>query len=188
MKKDVKYYAVYDLRKVVATTQRTASVSMIESLAPAHERSNARQITMGEAFALKQLGWPILLWIRYPLERLACAYHIFGRDCTLVEFLERAMREMNPHWSSVTLLHTRGKEFLPTTVYTFDNLADTWAIELPGYELQHVGANLERPTWYELREDLTYDFQQRLYEHWRNDFSLYDWADDNGLQGHKVAA
>ncbi len=188
MKLKVKYYAVQDLQKVVATTQRTASVSMVESLAPMHEHSQVEPITPEGVVSLKQRDWPVLLWIRYPLERLACAYHIFGRDSTLEAFLERAMTETNPHWSPVTQIHTFGKDFLPTTVYTFESLADTWANELPGYDLQHIGKNCGRPKWNELREDLSHDFQQRLIEYWRNDFSLYEWAENEGPAGYKVAA
>ncbi len=95
MKKDVKYFKVADLHKVVCTTQRTASVSMIEALGPAYLDRPTLQITMGHAHELKQDGWPLLLWIREPFERLASAYSIFGRNITFQEFVDRVLTETN---------------------------------------------------------------------------------------------
>ncbi len=188
MKKDVKYYAVDDLKKVVCTTQRTASVSMVESLGPSHEGSQTRKISMTEAFALKRQGWKILIWLRDPFDRLACAYYIFGRNCDFADFLERAMTETNPHWSPISQLHTYGMEFLPTDVYAFENLEKTWAKELPGYYLIHIGANPKRKTWRELAEQIDNDFLDRVMEHWRNDFDMRSWVRRGSTDGHKVAA
>jgi len=172
MKKDVKYYAVDDLCKVVCTTQRTASVSMVESLGPSHEGSKTRKISMTEAFVLKRQGWKILIWVRDPLERLACAYYIFGRNCDFQDFLERAMSETNPHWSPAEELHTYNYEFLPTDVYLFENLEKTWAKELPGYDLIHIGANPERKTWNELAVSLDDEFMHIVLDRWSKDFGL----------------
>ncbi len=172
MKKDVKYYAVDDLKKVVCTTQRTASVSMVESLGPSHEGSQTRKISMTKAFALKRQGWKILIWIRNPFDRLACAYYIFGRNCDFADFLERAMTETNPHWSPVTQLHTYDMEFLPTDVFLFENLEKTWAKELPGYSLIHIGANPDRKTWDELVKNTPNELLIRVLDFWDADLEL----------------
>ncbi len=186
MKLDVKYYAVSDLKKVVATTQRTASVSMIEALGPMQERSQTYKINIGQALLMRELGWPVLLWIRHPFERLASAYSIFGKYCSIEEFCLRALKETNPHWSPVTKLHSHSKIFLPTHVYPFTSLAEDWADELPGYTLEHLDKTPNRISWIEAREFVSTKTMIRMDNHWHNDLALYRWALENGV--HEVAA
>jgi hypothetical protein len=185
--KDVRYYAVDDLKKVVATTQRTGSNSMAEALGPADDTKMTRFITLGEAFELKQAGWPVLLWIRYPFDRIASAYHIFGRDRDVSECMEMFMSELNPHWSSVVKLHTRGTEFMPTTVHAFEDIDATWANELPSYELPHIGEQ-NRRSWFELVREISDNQLHRMMEHWRNDLDVHKWALRESPLGFKVAA
>ena len=178
MKKDVKYYAVPDLKKVVCTTQRAASVSMIEALAPAHDWSSARKISMTEAFALKRQGWKVLMWIRSPYIRLASAYSIFGRgngqgSYTFEEFLKRAMSETNPHWSPAVQLHTYGHELLPNDVHLFENLAVSWERELPGYPLEHLDKTPRRKSFADLLGNpFPKGLHQKILDHWRSDFDI----------------
>ena len=122
MKKDVKYYAVHDLKKIIATTQRTASVSMIEAMQPMQLGSHVTKLAfVSEIRTFKNMSWPVLLWIRYPLDRLASAYTIFGQS-NFEDFIRRVLDETNPHWSPVSKLHSLGKDFIPTHVYAFENL------------------------------------------------------------------
>ena len=192
MKLDVKYYAVHDLEKVIATTQRTASVSMIESMAPAHEGSRVEKISAEDVFTFRNWpsdkggNWPVLLWMRHPFERLASAYSIFGRYCSLEEFIQRALKETNPHWSPVTKLHTIGKYFLPTHVFPFTSLAETWAEQMPGYKLEHLDKTPNRISWNEGIEFVHPKTLMNMDNHWHDDLALYRWALEAGV--HKVAA
>lgn len=186
MKLEVKYYAVHDLEKVVATTQRTASVSMIESMAPAHEGSQVEKIDADDAFTYRNAAWPVLLWIRYPLERLASSYTIFGRFTSFEEFIQRVLSETNPHWSPVTKLHSRGKVFLPTHVFTFEDLADTWAAEMPGYDLQYLDKTPQYPSWADISEGMPHPLLEQVMNHFHDDFALHRWANKDGV--HWVAA
>ena len=186
MKLDVKYYAVHDLQKVIATTQRTASVSMIESMAPAHEGSRTEKIEVCDVLGRRFNGWPVLLWIRHPFERIASAYSIFGRYCSLEEFIQRALKETNPHWSPVSKLHSHGKVFLPTHVYPFTQLAETWKKEMPGYELEHLDRTPNRISWNEGIEFVNTRTLMKMDNHWHDDLALYRWCLEAGV--HKVAA
>ena len=186
MKLDVKYYKVEDLAKVVATTQRTASVSMIESMAPAHEGSKVTKISAEEVNFLRVMDWPVLLWMRHPFERIASAYSIFGRYCSLEEFCQRAMKETNPHWSPVSKLHSRGKIFLPTHIFPFTGLAESWAEQMPGYVLEHLDKTPNRISWNEGIEFINTRTLMNMDNHWYDDLALYRWALEAGV--HKVAA
>ena len=188
MKLDVKYYADYTLKKVVATTQRTASVSMIEALEPMCPDSPAHKINQQAALQLRKKGWPVLLWIRNPFDRLASAYSIFGVRSDFNTFIERVLGETNPHWSPVSQLHKVSGVFLPTIVYPFENLAASWASEFPKYKLEHLDRTLQPMSWGDLCENslLSTDSSNRLLEHFHDDFALYRWAKDNGV--HEVAA
>ena len=92
----------------------------------------------------------------------------------------------NPHWSPQTRLHMYNGEFLPTKVYPFERLAETWAKELPDYPLIHIGANLNRLSWQALEDDMSDRSLERVCEHWRNDIDLHKWANQCGF--HMVAA
>lgn len=186
MKLDVKYYAVNDLKKVVATTQRTASVSMIQALGPMQAGSKTQKIDVGQVMFCQRLDWPVLLWIRHPLDRIASAYPIFGQYGTFEDFVRRILKETNPHWSPVTKLHSLGKVFLPTHVYPFESLAETWADELPGYALEHWDETKQLKRWHELSENLSIPLQQQLINLFHEDFALHRWALENGV--HEVAA
>ena len=187
MKLDVKYYSVNDLKKIVATTQRTASVSMIEALGPMQLGSRTNQISVEQVLLLRDHDWPVLLWVRYPLDRIASAYSIFRQSHIPFEnFIRRVIREMNPHWSPVSKLHMHGKYFLPTTIYPFERLAETWADELPGYKLKHWDKTKQPKRWHELSENLSIPLQQQLMNFFHNDFALHRWALQDDV--HEVAA
>ncbi len=195
MKLDVKYYADYVGKKVVATTQRTASVSMIEAMEPMNPAVPTHKISPMATLQLRKKGWPVLLWIRYPLERLASAYTIFGArgfqnkeyfPGSFASFIERVLSETNPHWSPVSRLHMLGKEFLPTTIYTFEDLDRTWASEFPKYELQHLDQTPVYSLWADISEGMEHDLLKKVMNHFHDDFDLHHWANTNGP--HKVAA
>lgn len=185
--KTVKYYAVPRHHVVVCTTQRAASVSMIESLAPMDPNNTNMQILPARVKELKESGTPILLWVRDPYDRIACAYHIFGGNFISVDaFIENIIQIENPHWSPMTKLHRFNGTFLPTRVYPFEHLAETWVKELLGFPLQHVGANIDRVTWKHLEKKISDDNMQAIADHWFDDFALHRWAREVGV--HEVAA
>ena len=127
----------------------------------------------------------VQLWIRYPLDRLASAYTIFGQS-NFEDFIRRVLDETNPHWSPVSKLHSLGKDFIPTHVYAFENLHKTWAIEMPGYELGHWDKTPTYRLWNELMRDLPTPLYEQLLNLFHDDFALHRWAIRDGV--HQVAA
>ncbi len=191
-----RYYEVTDLRKVVCTTQRAGSNSMAEALRPMFAASAANKIEPGEVLARRRQGWPVLLWVRDPFEKFASAHGIFGRRTSLTNFIIRARRENDAHWASQTRTHTHSGIFLPTRVYPFYNLAETWAEELPGYPLNHLNTTKllhdelhtyrAREPWDSLKGRMSADDLSKLEDLYHDDIALLRWCDETGV--HKVAA
>lgn len=174
--KTVKYYAVPKQKKVVCTTQRAASASMVESLASL-SGGGTNRVLPAQVRRHKRAGWEVLLWIRDPLDRIACAYHVFGSQyLTVDEFIAGIIAMQNPHWSPQTRLHTFNGEFLPTKVYAFDDLTETWKKELPAHPLIHIGANPDRISWQELEDQMSDLSLERICEHWRDDLDMHKFA------------
>lgn len=183
MKLEVKYYVARKLRKVICTTQRAASASMVESLGPATPANKVDKISPTQVKSLQSRGYDVLLWVREPLDRFACAYEVFGRgfNFSVRRFIDHALETYNPHWSPQIELHTHGKIFLPTRVYPFGNLTATWEREVPGYPLIHIGANPNRWKWYELKSRLPSSYWARLLEYYEDDIVLHSLAKKRGV-------
>lgn len=183
--KSVKYYSIPEWRRVVATTQRAASASMVESLKP-HDGGGSYLIEPKRVAELRKQGFAVLLWIRDPLDRLACAYHVFGNKAYDTEFnnihewVDYVCKHENPHWSPQVYLHTYKGTFLPTRVYSFEDLAASWDKELPTHPLIHIGANPDRLTWMDLEDRMSNLDKAKIYEHWEDDFILYSKAQQRG--------
>lgn len=191
-----RYYEVGDLKKVVCTTQRAGSNSMAEALRPAYNDSPANKIEVGEVIARRNQGWPVLLWVRDPFEKFASAHGIFGRRISLATFIARVQRENDAHWAPQARTHTHSGLFLPTRVYPFYNLADTWAEELPGYPLNHLNKTKllhdelhtysDRELWDSLKGRMSADQIQKLDDLYHDDIALLRWCNEYGV--HEVAA
>ncbi len=191
-----RYIEVTDLKKVVCTTQRAGSNSMAAALRPCFAASAANLITAGEALARRRQGWPVLLWVRDPFEKFASAHGIFGRRTSLATFITRVTRENDAHWASQTRTHTHSGVFLPTVVYPFYNLADTWAEELPGYTLTHLNPTKllhdelhtysRRESWESLKGRMGADQLSKLEDLYHDDIALLRWCNEYGV--HEVAA
>lgn len=191
-----RYYEVGDLKKIVCTTQRAACTSMAEALRPMFPESAANLITVGEALARRRQGWPVLLWVRDPFEKFASAHGIFGRRTPLATFITRVGREDDAHWAPQTRTHTHSGIFLPTVVYPFYNLAETWAEELPGYTLHHLNKTKllhdenhtfnDRESWDSLKGRMSADQFSKLEALYHDDIAMLRWCDEYGV--HEVAA
>lgn len=188
----VRHYAVDNLRKVVCTTQRAGSTSMIEAMAPAHAKSKVRLIDVAEVLKLRELGWPVLLWLRDPLERFASAYAIFGagriplaRELATLKyrtpklFADMVFLYDDAHWAPVSRLHSNRDEFLPTRVYPFYDLAETWAKEMPGCRLALLNET-SRKSWDELAQELDANYVTALTKHYEEDLKMLDWCNEYG--------
>ena len=187
-----KYYQVNDLRKVVCTTQRAASTSMIEAMGPAQQESQVNLVSAAEVLKLRKADWPVLLWLRDPLERFASAYAIFGagriplaRDVATMKnrtpaiFADEVFKHDDAHWAPMTRLHAFGDQFLPTRVYPFYDLAETWAEEMPGYRLALLNET-KRKSWNELTEEMNPNYVAMLCEHYLEDRKMLDWCNEYG--------
>jgi hypothetical protein len=171
--KTVKYYHIPMQRKVVATTQRAASASMVESLKP-HDNGGSHRVEPDRVLELKRQGMHVIMWIRDPFDRLACSYHVFGKRFeNLHEWVDHVCTNKNPHWTPQTVLHNYpGHGFLPTRVYSFEDLSKTWTKEFPDHPLQHVGLNPDRLSWTHLKNSMSNMDLAKLYEHFENDLVM----------------
>jgi hypothetical protein len=188
--KTVKYYYLVMKRKIIATTQRAASASMVESLKP-HDGGGSRRIEPVRVAELKRQGIHVVLWIRDPFDRLACSYHVFGkRFDNLHGWVDHVCTTDNPHWSPQTELHTYNGDFLPTRVYAFEDLAASWEKEMPDHPLIHIGANPNRLSWTQLKDRLSNLDIARMYDRWHDDVVMYSKARQRGFwtpRVHEVA-
>ncbi len=171
--KRVRYYYVPKRKLVVCTTQRAASASMAESLAPASMRSEV--IDQKRVLRFKNEGAKVLLWIRDPFDRIACAYPVFGKTLGADGYAEKILSETNPHWSPQTSLHRMaGHGLLPTHIYPFESLAESWSMEIGyKYPLQHVGAQPGRMTWKEIEDAMSPSWILKIINHWQNDMVMH---------------
>lgn len=181
--KNVAYWATPG--KVVATTQRVASASMAEAFGPAGRKPECRKVNRGEARSLRdQDGHSVLMWVREPFDRAACAYAIWHKppfaEMSPTEFALKIMREQNPHFSPQLKLHMAGDTFLPTLLYPFDNLAKTWAFEFPKYPLPHRGAQPDRMTGREFRSLIDPEVRRALEQHYEQDIAAHKAAKQLG--------
>lgn len=188
----VQYYAVRDLKKVICTTQRAGSTSMIEAMAPAGLNSQSELIDAAMALNLRKGGWPVLLWLRDPMTRFASAYAIFGagripisreiatlKHRTPVLFADTVFALDDAHWAPTTRLHTYMGVFLPTKIYPFYDLAETWAEEMPGYRLALLNRT-KRKSWNELAGELNANYINMLTKHYEEDLKMLDWCNEYG--------
>lgn len=181
-----RYYAVRDLQKIVCTTQRAGSASMIEALRPAYDDSPVELLPLEDLHDLKASGWPVLLWIRNPFERFASAYAIFGKGRipasqtvpkyrTPDRFVECVLAANDAHWAPMIALHTHKRVFLPTEILPFEALQETWERELPGYKLAHLNRT-ERLRWDDIRPEMSESAFRRLEKHYAHDINLHRLA------------
>jgi len=188
----VKYYEVPGSRAVVCTTQRAGSTSMVEALKPAHPDNDNALITAAEAFARRKDGWRLLMWLRDPLDRFASAFAIFGagriplgrelttlRYATPAVFADAVFQYDDAHWAPATRLHMFQGEFLPSIVYPFYNLAETWAEEFPAFPLPYRNETT-RKSWNELTKELNANYVTLICKHYEEDLKMLEWCNEYG--------
>lgn len=174
--KRVRYYRVEKPHIVVCVTHRAASASMTEALRPASGRSS--MITQNAALRYKNEGARVLMWIRDPLDRIACAYPIFSRHLeaggNVDGFAEMILSQTNPHWSPQTSLHRVARHgLLPTHVYPFESLNESWPMELGKFPLEHWGAQPGRDTWKEIEDAMSPGWIIKILNHWHQDLVMH---------------
>lgn len=174
--------------KLLATTQRVASAAMAEALGPAG-RHDVRRITLNEARLFRtQQGYPVVIWIREPFDRLACAYHIWNEQktgMTPTDFAHKVMAGGNPHFSPQVGLHSPAGEFLPTRVYAYEQLAETWPLEFGKFNLQHIGKQTQRMPTEDFVNSLADEVKSELEVHYLDDRLMHQIAVGNpGCQIH----
>jgi len=170
----------FNLDKAVALVQRAGSTSMSRLGQPKNRfeggpRSGIRSMPHARKLITpekaKELGIPIIMWIRDPFERLASTHALVNKSFD--NFWEHMLANDNVHWMPQTKLHTIvNDEFVPTKVYLFEDLAVTWAKEFP--ELPKLGVLNKKPhdAWAELSADMDPAIIERLREYYADDFAL----------------
>lgn len=187
--KNIVYWWANDLKTICATTQRAASAAMAEAFGPAGAHGAGQRLSMGNAEKLRnEEEIDIVLWIREPFDRLVCAYDIWKDAHTPLEFCHKILRERNAHWSPTVTLHRIHGDFLPTVVYAFEDLNETWANHFPKHELRHIGAR-DRMQKDEFLEQISPAMYEQLVEHYTEDIMLHEMAKAHpGLLWAEVAA
>lgn len=171
--------------KLIAMVPKAASTSMRKTIQP--DQPYRGRVTREVAV---EMGLDIVMWIREPLERLACAHNMlkYGAprhlDVALTpsEFVERCVLgyspelhkpEVNIHWIPQVEMHSLRGKFLPTRVYLFDNLQETWKLEFPDIELKHENVSGNRLTADEFMTELSAETRDAIVRYYVEDSALY---------------
>ena len=177
--KQVNYWKVNNA-KFLATTQRVASAAMAEALGPARGQPVQRCTRRDAARLLQtQPDYPVVIWIREPFDRLACAYHIWNQTKTGMtpeEFAKWAMGSNDPHLAPQARLHAPAGVFLPNRIYAFEQLAETWPIEFGKFPLSHIGHQTERMSTAEFIRQLGDEVKSDLEDHYLDDQLIHQIA------------
>jgi hypothetical protein len=155
---------------MVCLTQRAGSTNMGDAL----RSPDNMPLTRHEAKTLADTGIPVLMWIRNPYERFASACSLFGNGFENINhFARHAMLKRNAHWDPQVDLHTIDGKFLPTVIYSFDSIAETWPAELPDYPLADTPDCLRGHTWKELEPTMDPGIRAEIDRHWAPDLECY---------------
>ncbi len=181
--KTINYWEDRRGKKFLAATQRVASAAMAEALGAAKgndvKRTNPRKVAR---FLKTQPDYPVVIWIREPLDRLACAYHIWNENKTGMtpeEFAKWAMGSKDPHLAPQALLHSPGGVFLPSRVYAYEHLAETWPLEFGKYPLRRIGHQKLRMSTEDFIRQLSAEVKSDLEDHYLDDQLIHQIALDN---------
>lgn len=189
--KDGKRIYCADENVVLFTTQRAASTSMHETLAPADSNNFNRYVEPDEAIGLILGGALGLMFIRHPFDRFASAYDIFGkRFCCAESFTDYVLNNYNPHWSPIMQVHVYDDEIMERIyMYTFESLEQHWKRWFYNWPLQSRNRSFQRSrhiegkkvkrgrlSWDQLRDQLKASTVSALVKYYHEDLMAHDEA------------
>jgi hypothetical protein len=159
------YYHIKDHNLIICTTPRVASSSMSKLL------SGRIVISQGNALSLQKTH-NIMMWMRDPLERLACAFALdMNRAKTFPQFASQVTYMSNRHWIPQTTLHSFNGVLVPTIIYPFGALLETWPAKVG--ILPHERKSKNRKTWDDLEPELTENQLRDILKYYEADIKLY---------------
>lgn len=158
--------------KVLCTVPRAASSSMNESLAKGFYHRDLKRIRAPEVLDEKNNGTKILMWHRDPLDRYGSAYHLLGRN-NPDEFAERVLTQSNPHWDPQIDFHSHNGTFLPTQVYRFEDLVNTWYSEFD-VQLSRRRINTNRPNWKQVSKKMSSNYIIGIMNKYEDDILFHE--------------
>ena len=167
------YYFVKDHNKIVCSTLRAGSVSMRDSLDVLSPNSKVITLSKEQVLEKRQEGTHVLMWIRDPFERITSAYKLFKDAMTVEEFADEMLRADNLHWMPQIEIHSYNGIFLPSRVYPFDRVAETWKEELPNYALQWNNKSKDTMEFGHFKAELSKEKFKRIFLRWHTDYKLY---------------
>ncbi len=163
------YYYIRKNRAIICQTLRAASTSMLKTL------TGLPRVSPEKAIELRDQGVDSVMWLRDPLERWAGAADLFmrNRGWDINRFLDQSLVEVNNHWFPQTSIHTtRAGIFVPTIVYPFEDLNETWPNHGKGHSLGTWNVTKQRKRWPELKEQLTQGQTEKLCAFYIDDIEL----------------
>jgi len=150
---------------------------MVQGLLPVFGDNAAKSISVDEALTRHGEGWNILAWFRDPRDRMASMMRLFARRYHTPERLAQVIIDghKDPHWTLQLELLTHNGQFLPTDVYKFDTLKQTWRQELPGKKLGklHLSGG-KKVKWTKLVKSLDPATEAALLAYLQPDIDYYE--------------
>lgn len=173
---ELRYFFIPEYDKVICCVQRAGSTSMDMSL-----RSISTRISQSEVLKKRREGVKILMWVRDPLDRLMCMYSLFDCEMSPGAFVSETTGNYNYHWSPQTKMHLAHNIFLPTHVYAFDKLAETWEIEFPNHPLKWLNKSKKSINFHNFKKNLSACELTLVMMHWGDDRKLHRKAMSDGV-------
>ncbi len=163
--KPMSYYWFKNHNRVLGTTLRAASSSM-------HYGINTRTTISQEKVLSIRDEVEVVIFLRDPLERMACAYALFKGAYDFAEWSQNAINKYNAHWAPQTDIHSFQGVFLPNKVLLFDKLNDLWKEMFPDHPLIH-SKDFPRKSWDELVGQLSMSQLNNILDFYEDDIELY---------------
>ena len=172
-------------KRIVCLIRRAASASMAVGLGAQgrHRTAGVRYVKADAVLARRAEGWDVLAWFRNPKERIASMFTIFAHHYHTPERLAQVIIDghKDPHWDLQLDLLTYDSVFLPTIVYKFDDLRETWRQEMAKGKSKGRGKQLgamhrsgpRRVTWDTVLEELAPPTKAKLQQYLQPDLD-YD--------------
>ena len=163
--KPMSYYWFKNYQIILGTTLRAASSSMHYVV--------SRKPTISQESVLDSRGdTDVVIFLRDPLDRMACAYALFKGAYDFGQWSEIAINKYNAHWSPQTEIHSYKGVFLPNKVLPFTQLNELWPKLFPDHPLIR-SKDFPRKSWEELSKQLSATQLSNIFTYYADDIDLY---------------
>ena len=163
---------------VVCLIRRAASFSMADGMGVTRGADGIEYVRAEDVLIRLSEGWDVVAWFREPRERMASMFRIFAHHYHTPERLAQVIIDghKDPHWDLQMNILTYDTTFLPTIVYKFDDLRQTWKQKIgKGKQLGRIHqAGPRRVTWGTVLDELQPATKAKLQQYLQPDIDYYE--------------